>query len=117
MRADVAAENGSNWLDDAYREWLGAINLDKLDIGSVQHCVIGQLANYESFLGFIESAGYESFLGFIEATGQFGHVETFMIRHGFDAHFEGEGQPTYEDLTEAWIAEVHARRRHERTVG
>ena len=90
------AARGAKLLDDTFPGWADRINLGRLKMEQRKNCILGQL-----------------FGDFFIGRKQFGFWKAFqMQKHGFFARLFSvtSTRVQYQRLTEAWTAEVNARR-------
>lgn len=89
---------GAQLLDKKRPNWYNEIDLEKLDIKSIDNCVLGQL--YDYFVTGLDELGVD-------------YSNASESLHGFDIHLESSHQTgqdvAYEQLRLAWIEEIKKR--------
>lgn len=68
---DKAANTGAEFLDHSYPEWYEAIDIDELDIGTMDSCILGQTVGFREFQYWLAKGTDEQ------------EAERWLIHHGF----------------------------------
>ncbi len=100
IRHERRVARGAAMLDDRWPGWRDLIDWDRLDVASVDDCILGQLAEHErtgswAFLAEIRGLENVADCGIAEAHG-------FLVTDWEP----GEWRKTYDALTAAWRAAV-----------
>lgn len=124
MTAEVAAvKRGAKLLDTVQPNWAKNINLDKLDLGSTEHCVLGQV--HSDFQQGLQNIAEQAIARLVKALPR--EVRSVKLEHGpldeqlvdqnsfeldgyhygFNAASSQNGE--FEALTKAWTREIVAR--------
>lgn len=96
--AHAAARKGAAWMDEHCPGWVDQIDLDMLNMGCGEACILGQTT--KCLLG----DKYENYDSFGVVMDEYPDLDA--VENGFDVTFQGarigEGRARYEMLTIAW---------------
>jgi hypothetical protein len=95
LRARV--RRGVAFLNERRPSWINSVSINKLDLGSCELCVLGQLYAHE------DEAGYDRGLGILN-----GKVAKDPAKFGFN-YFDSPEE--YEELTKSWAEEIAFQRK------
>lgn len=103
-------------------EWDERVNLDTLNLGSPDSCVVGQFAGHVSvaLYGYVDEAlediGYAEAVELLQYGGSKDEATSmeydrrWQVSHGFEVSWAKRHGYEYDDLTAEWILRIQLRR-------